>query len=212
MVIRRKDGNIYVLDGPNPIVKDQEHWDPAGLLFHNFNWMEVTTQSENRPANKIRPFRNEVTNTTFAPETKEEPEEAKAEPEEVKEDGKSNLPYIKYKVLCHCLPATTKVHKDKLYGESWRRVSYGKKIIFPCIVINSSDTLFSFWTSDPDRQIEEGSIVYPFSYEVHNMSTDSYDRVPYDEYRWWKVSEREQKDGGWIMMCSPSQDQPDFSE
>jgi hypothetical protein len=213
MTIRKKDGNIYVLEGPNPIVKTQVVWDPSGLVFHNFSWDEVTFSQVSTTARK----KADETPEVFIPTTTSAPiepvESIKKEIDEVPSENREfDLPYIKYKVLCYCLPAKTKVHNDKLYGESWQRVTYDKKFIFPCVVIQSSDISFEFWTSDPRRQIEEKSIIYPFSYEVHNTATDSYDKVPYDEYRWWKVSGREEKEGGWLLSCVPSEAQPDFSE
>jgi len=218
MALRKKDGNVYVLEGPNPIVKDQVAWDPDGLVFHNFHWEEFIFSKTTR--NKPKPPPAEHVVRVDPPKKIEVPPPALAEPiPEVPDEPKKNdpakefdLPYIKYKVLCYCLPATTKVHVDKLYGESWQKVAYGKKIIFPCVIINSSDMELEFWTSDPDEKILERSIVYPFSYEVHNADTDSYDRVPYDEYRWWKIASREQKEGGWLLTCFPSETQPDFSD
>lgn len=221
MAIRRKDGNLYVLEGPNPIVKDQVSWDPSGLVFHNFSWGEIMFVQGSR---KSAPERREIPRADSPPiiQIEKGPEplpeplpEKKAETpiEELprQEPNEFDLPYIKYRVLCYCLPASTKVHTDRLYGESWQRVTYGKKFVFPCVVMSSTDLSLEFWTSDPRTQIEDKSIIYPFSYEVHNPSTDSYDKVPYDEYRWWKVSRKEPKEGGWLFYCVPSQDQPDFS-
>lgn len=220
MVIRRKDGNVYVLEGPNPMVEQQVAWEPSGLVFHNFLWDEVTfsqlrsrnkpqeTKPEPRPTEP--PEKNQTPQSTVPPVPVHAPEEG---PHDTTEETREfDLPYIKYKVLCYCLPAKTKVHNDKLYGESWQKTTYGKKFVFPCIVIQSSDISFEFWTSDPRSQIEEKSIIYPFSYEVHNVATDSYDRVPYDEYRWWKISSRTEKEGGWLFGCVPSETHPDFSD
>jgi len=261
MAIRKKDGNLYILDGPNPIVKEQVLWNPADLVFYNFSWGEILfvqgskcvaekraskptniTQNNKEPEYPLNkepetPLNKEPeyslnkepeTPLNKEPETplnkeletplnKELETPLNKEPETPLEEIQNqeakefDLPYLKYRVLCYCLPATTKVHTDKLYGESWQRVAYGNKFVFPCIVMSSNDLLFEFWTSDPRLQIDENSIIYPFSYEVHNISTDSYDKVPYDEYRWWKVSRKEPKEGGWLFHCVPSQDQPDFS-
>lgn len=219
MALRKKDGNVYVLEGPNPVVKDQVAWDPEGLVFHNFHWDEFlfSKVAKNRP----KPYqpREEVLRIEEPKRDvpKEEPvipEEPTPKQAETRSDKprEFDLPYIKYKVLCYCLPAATKVHVDRLYGESWQKTTYGKKFVFPCVVVDSTDMALEFWTSDPRSKIEEKSIVYPFSYEVHNVATDSYDRVPYDEYRWWKVSERESREGGWFFRCVPSESQPDFSD
>ena len=43
MVIKNKDGSIYRLKEPNPLVVDQE-WDllESDLIFHNFDWASET--------------------------------------------------------------------------------------------------------------------------------------------------------------------------
>lgn len=234
MAIRKKDGNLYILEGPNPLVATQVAWDPSTLVFHNFLWDEITfskssTQGKYAPREETirheapkqddnlptpETFRHETPaskNTpTPLPETTKVPEPTQSPVNE--EPREFDLPYIKYKVLCHCLPAKVKKHTDRLYGESWQKITYGNKFIFPCVMIESGDTEISFWTSDPRGQVAEKSIVYPFAYEVHNTATDSYDRVPYDEYRWWKVSNRESREGGWLFTCAPSEIQPDFSD
>jgi hypothetical protein len=224
MTIRKKDGNLYILDGPNPIVKEQISWEPEKLVFHNFSWDEITYSSarsptKKEPARKTKPTQKAESTTTIAPEAQTEeiapeaPKEKESAPPPVESQGREfDLPYIKYKVLCYCLPAETKVHVDKLYGESWQKVTYGKKFVFPCVVTEAGDFSIEFWTSDPNEKIKDKSIIYPFSYEVHNTATGSYDKVPYDEYRWWKVSEREKREGGWFFVCVPSESQPDFSD
>lgn len=219
MVIRRKDGNVYVLEGPNPIVENQVRWDIDSLIFHNFSWDEINFRQEAPTRTKPKAQPKEKTFVTEEPALRQDdapsnPRHHAEEPEkeESSEGPKEfDLPYIKYKVLCYCLPATTKIHVDKLYGESWQKTTYGGKFIFPCVMMESSDIELHFWTSDPNRKIGEKSIIYPFSYEVHNVATDSYDKVPYDEYRWWKVSSKESKEGGWLFRCVPSENHPDFS-
>lgn len=223
MAIFTKDGKMYIVEGPNPLVKQQVSWDPSKLVFHNFEWDDITqkaskarTISESAPP---PPAAESISATAIEEPDQEDvqsiAEEAPAPPAEpaTEEVGREfDLPYIKYKVLCHCLPANMEQRSDSLYGESWGRVKYGKKFIFPCVVTSSGDLQLEFWTSDPIEQISERSIVYPFSYEVHNVNTDAYDRVPYDDYRWWRVSHRESKEGGWLFRANPSDFQPDFSD
>jgi len=238
MTIIDKEGKIYTLAGPNPLVEKQTTWDTSKLVFHNFEWDEIKTSGEPRrrappKEPKINPFDELGTAEEklvdapqkTAPEEKivESPHEAPPEdkrvevleekPPEPQNDGREfDLPYIKYKVLSYCLPANVQKKSDSLYGDSWSTLKYGKKFVFPSVVISSTDLSIEFWTSDPKNQITEKSIIYPFSYEVHNKSTDNYDRVPYDEYRWWKVSSKENKEEGWLFRAFPSDIQPDFSE
>lgn len=214
MAIFHKDGRMYVVEGPNPLVKTQEHWNPTGLVFHNFDWKEIRYKGsiEKPPVATEEPPKIEQEEfSKEEPAPKIEPIDQTQDQDE-QDQKEFDLPFIKYKVLAYCLPAKSEARKDSLYGESWTRVKYGKKIVFPCIMINSNDIEIEFWTSDPNEKITERSIVYPFSYEVFNQETNSYDRVPYDEYRWWKVSSKEPKEAGWLFKAMPSDVQPDFSE
>lgn len=227
MTIFNKDGKVYILKGPNPLVEKQVSWDPSKLIFHNFDWNEVKIKNNSSSVPKIKtdidvkekkipnpePSIPIVTSPTIDKKEEEADDQTQTQPKPPSEPEKSfDLPYIKYKVLSYCLPAKVEHRVDKLYGESWGRIKYDNKIIFPLVMINSTDFAIEFWTSDPKEQITNNSIIYPFSYEVHNQETNNYDRVPFDEYRWWKVTEKEKKqEGGWLFKAIPSEIQPDFS-
>lgn len=223
MAIFTKDGKMYIVEGPNPLVEKQVSWNPSKLVFHNFSWEDITrtaSKSERRRPSPPppKPVQEEAepqeTDSAVAVAVAEEPPRQEKQEETLATGGdrQFDLPYIKYKVLCHCLPAKIEQRSDSFYGESWGRIKYGKKFVFPCVMISSGDLALEFWTSDPNQQISEKSIVYPFSYEVHNQNSDSYDRVPYDDYRWWRVSSKEPKEGGWLFRANPSDFQPDFSD
>lgn len=215
MTIVSKDGSVYLLKSPNPLVKQQEKWDLTKLVFHNFNWEEIREKAEiKKTAPKKEPEQKTVKISTEPKENysppKEQPEQKQITP---KEDEKTfDFPLIKYKTISYCLPAIVEKKQDNFYGESWGRITYGNKFTFPSVITNSTDFSFEFWTSDPHTQISEKSIIYPFSYEVYNERTNSYDKVPYDEYRWWKVNSKERKEGGWLFSAVPSEIQPDFSD
>lgn len=219
MAIFNKDGKVYILNGPNPLVKKQENWDRSKLVFHNFNWQDVKIKNSSKP-NKIKsdietvkktPINTPEPTSQISNKEKEQKENNKLENKETIEKS-FDLPYIKYKVLSYCLPAILEERTDNFYGDSWTRIKYGNKFIFPSVIIDAADFSIEFWTSDPKEQITENSIIYPFTYEVHNQETNSYDKVPYDEYRWWKVTEKIKKEeGGWLFKAIPSESQPDFS-
>lgn len=221
MAIFTKDGKVYVLEGPNPLVEKQVPWDASKLVFHNLSWDEIRTggkrpahsqavETTKEPKDERTPDNTPPPPTPNNPRTEDSANNEKLRQEE--DDREFELPYIKYKVLCHCLPAKVEIRNDPLYGETWSRVTYGRKFVFPCVVISSTDLSLDFWTSDPDGKISERSVIYPFSYEVHNADTDSHDRVPYDDYRWWKIASKEPKEGGWLFSATPSDMQPDFSD
>lgn len=219
MAILHKDGKTYLLEQPNPLVKTQESWDVSKLVFHNFSWEEIRAISESsRKENKQESKKEPKQEPKKAPKQEREPDHSEEETKDEKrptlpDDGREfDLPLLKYKVLSYCLPARREKRTDALYGDKWDRIKYGEKFTFPSVIISSSDIELEFWTSDPRKQISESSIIYPYSYEVYNKSTESYDKVPYDEYRWWKVSAKERKEEGWLFSAMPSDMQPDFSE
>lgn len=225
MTIKKKDGNVYVLEGPNKLTKNQEKIDLSKCVFHNFDWQEIIHNSKNNNNSKIKIDKkqedienklekNKKSKDDLALERPPENFEEKSfeENEEIEESEEINFPILKVKVLMHCLPVVIKNYKDNLYGENWQKINYGKKFIFPSVVISNSDLHIEFWTSDPKNKIIEKSIIYPFSYEIYNQNTNSYDRVPYDEYRWWKVTSKEEKEGGYLIKAVPSEDHPDFSD
>lgn len=219
MTIKKKDGNVYVLEGPNKLLKEQQKIDLSKCVFHNFNWNEVVSKRIHQSKTKtvppppknvfVQPL-EEIKIEDIKIEEKVE-EDLKVE-EEIKDEIEFKLPLLKIKVLMYCLPAKLINKKDSFYGDNWQVIKYGKKFIFPSVMISNNDLQMEFWTSDPKNQISEKSIIYPFSYEVYNQETNSYDRVPFDEYRWWKVTKKEEKQGGYLFATIPSQDQPDFSD
>jgi len=226
MVLKNKDGSVYILHGPNPLVKEQDVWDRKELIFHNFKWDEIiyskTIQktTPNKDKIKQKPQEHVEKVQPIIPKKDTSPVESKEkEIEEIEtiedvdqEKPAFEMPLIRHKVLAYCLPAKTKKYSDNFYGEFYTKTKFGKKFIFPFVMIESRDLFIQFWTSDPNKQIEEKSIVYPFSYEIYNSASETYDRVPYDEYRWWEISKKEFKDGGWLFEAIPSSNQPDFSD
>lgn len=220
MILKNKDGSVYVLTEPNPLVKNQRSFDPNKLIFHNFKWDDIIySQVIQKPKEEQRnPINNKIPEIIIEspkvdlPKEINEPKEPEHKEEFNEEEVAYQMPLIKHKILSYCLPAITKNYTDKLYGESWSKIKYGKKFIFPFVMIENQDLFIQFWTSDPNQQITEHSIVYPFNYEVYNSNTNSYDRVPYDEYRWWEINKKESKNGGWLFHAIPSNNQPDFSD
>lgn len=217
MPIFNKDGKVYVLEGPNPLVEKQVRWDPSKLLFHNFKWDETLGSKTNTQTKATKPDLPQAESSskeTFIAHIPEIKEQKQEDPVMTSEEPKEfDLPHIKHKVLSYCLPAKVENKTDKFYGESWMRVSYGQKIIFPSVMVEATDLMIQFWSSDPNGKVTEKSVIYPFAYEIYNKETESYDRVPYDEYRWWKISERKKvEEGGWLFTAVPSDIHPDFSD
>ena len=96
------------------------------------------------------------------------------------------------KIFIHCLPAYLRERRDALYGDSYKTIQYGKPMSFEGVMLQQSDLAIEVWT-DTDK-ITQGSILYP--------------KTGYK--RWWRVQDKTQKGGGWVLVATPSDHQPSF--
>jgi len=202
MALYNKDGTVYRLEGPNPIMKSQNFWDE--FLTHNMRWQpEVHSDSGSKllvhPARKQPATQSEV----FVEELESSKESYKEEetnheaPETTPESKSSSRPGpveadVKIeKTFVHCLPATTREKKDSLYGDVIQRVAYKSRTSFEAVVLGQSDMKIEMWS---EVSFEEGSILYPKN----------------GDKRWWKVQNVYPKLGGYVIQAAPSQDHPYF--
>lgn len=219
MALKNKDGTIYKLSSPNPVMKKQEIW--SSFTLHNMKWKTERYKDlmELKPATsdfKIREdFVSELINTkppeVIAPvqpkvlETKVEPKREVIKETQVYEAKKEAIkiqePQINFdldidleaeKVFIHCLPAVIKMKHDKLYDEVYKTIQYGQPTSFEGIILVQGDINMTVWTDV--IQIGEGSVLYPKT----NFK------------RWWKVDDKTAKARGWLLTCSPSDYMPSF--
>jgi hypothetical protein len=198
-MIRNKDGTIYRLQEPNPLVKDQEWTKDTLLELENFNWEEELVK--------------DITGKVKIPKVIEEPQESQ-EPQNVqplivetpvppplpKSDSSSNIGINEENiVIMHCLPAIVQTNKDEFYNDSYSRVIYGKKFMLESVMVERGDLGIRFWTK---TKLESNSIVYPSVYKTG---------IKYGEYRWWKVMSSVPKSGGYLVEAIFSDVQPEFS-
>lgn len=221
MAIKDKDGKVYQLRGPNPVMKTQDIWNPSNLVFHNMRFREVVHQDERITPQTIieeyttrAPLQEYIDRIQVDPVPTEEPvtNVAVLSPPKVEDPPPPSPPPVERpvekkipvdrriarlleerKVVFHCLPVITKKHTDELYGNVHTKRVYGEKFVFPGIVVQESDMMFQFWT---DREVPEQSIVFP------QMETK----------RWWKVVSHEPKSGGYLVSATVSEINPDFSD
>lgn len=194
IMLRDKNGNVYRLKEPNPVVKGQTKWSESELVFHNLQWEDIVVfdDDENLPPPVIVQEAPKV----IEPKPPEPPEEEPPTPVPTP----SQLGHLKNVVVFHCLPAVKKVHKDELYGESYSKIEYQKKFVFEGIIVETGDLGIKFWTN---IDIPEFSVVFPARYRSG---------VKFGEYRWWKVSGKEKKSNGFLTTAVASDYQPDFSD
>lgn len=211
MVIRRKDGSIYKLRGPNKLLIEQEFWNnEEQLVIHNFDQLSkvfVGMSESPKPPPKKEPdttlldIGQIVQSLNDATDTLTEPEPIIATlPEPVVEPVSTPGNRQKSQFRTHerhtlfCLPAEVREHEDDLYEETIVHVAYKDPFRFQAAIAFSNDAQIGFWTT------------------VEHVTTRSVIFHP-TRYRWWQVQERLNDPGGdgFVLHCVPSKLKPDFS-
>lgn len=182
MPIRNKDGSLYKISTPNPLMKNQEvteEW----YTVHNFDTPSNETLVYDEPVKPIKPHVEEPKAETPPPP----PEPVVVPPVE---EEKESIPQ-EDKLVCYCLPAKIVEIKDTVYDEVRRKLTYGDKFRFEAVPVRLSDIGYTLWTN---IMIENGSIIYSG-----------------EDRRWWKVTRTMmQDDGGFLIECVPSMHKPSF--
>lgn len=216
MVIKNKDGTVYKLKHPNPIMLEQDLW--SGFEIHNMNFTEDTVVNTNKDVKKVKKKielgkeiidstanneKREVVSIHSAP-VQENPMPAisqlpeKTTPESVEDATIERPPSINEKLLnykrtiANCLQADFKEHIDDLYGERSTKINYKNKFTFEAIFIDEDDLNLVFWTHL--NKVTKHSIIYPRN----------------KEKRWWKVTNVKNAPEGYFISCMPSQYHPNF--
>lgn len=202
MTIKDKNGKIYTLRGPNPLLNDQTEWDKNKVILHNFGNAEI--QSAPAPIQEnivvVPPVKQEakfIPAQTFIEEIKSEPK--KLPVEEIKPEPKIDpvAKILKEKgIQYYCAPITGyKEHHDELYGSQYTTPIYGEQFIFPAIVIDQSDLQIQIWCQ---KELTDNSIIF------QKIKEGVW------EQRWWKIKETEPKSGGYLVIGVVSDINPSF--
>ncbi len=183
MSIKDKDGNVYKLFSPNPIITSQNSWDNRYIKFHNMSFPSI--EETNRRAI--------IPEGIYDPPPAPVEEEVPTEPNP-KRSQKLDKLIEDRKIKLLCLPVKNSSYEDTLYGTKYSRVQFGQKTMITGVIISAEDLLFIFWTEIP---VKEKSIVFP---------------TQTDMKRWWQIDKCEPQSDGFLISCSPSTISPDFSD
>lgn len=214
MTLYNKDGSIYKLSAPNPVMKDQEIW--SEFVVHNMKW---NPEFQEDGSTTVLPVESDFEinrNSSFLDELdiakKEVESSEKAEKEAVKMASDIEEPVLPIKkepkkeahnfssssstidikkTFTYCLPAVIREKQDSLYGDVYKTIQYESPTSFESVIISQNDMFLELWS---ETFFREGSILYPKN----------------GDKRWWKIQSFEPKLGGWLMRAAPSQDQPSF--
>jgi hypothetical protein len=205
MALYNKNGTVYKLRSPNPVMKSQEIWEE--FKVHNMEWQDEKAED----TSKVDPISSDFqVKNTFLQDLDDAKEEIKVVEKPIEQEKEYSVvdrtPVVKVdekrqeelsndgieKTFIHCLPAKIRQRRDDLYGETYNTIQYEKPTSFEGVIIKQEDLMIEIWT-DVDK-IEAGSILYPKS----NFK------------RWWKVQNKESKAGGWLLTAMISEYQPSF--
>lgn len=220
MVIKRKDGSIYRLQGPNKLMMSQDFWiNNERVRIHNMEQLSKNHQNlESAPAVKQAPVIVEAPTVPYKepvvvteeksidlnyllaeinklsnPTPIEQKEVVKETPKTVEPKQGSVFRKLERSVV-YCLPAKESEHFDSLYDDSIRRLEYEKPFKFQAAQIGNTDLKAAYWTTI-DKITIKSIIFHP------------------DQYRWWvvqKIMNDPSKDG-FVLECLPSSIKPDFT-
>lgn len=217
MAIKDRDGKVYKLRGPNPLLKTQQEWDRSRIQLHNMgHWTSEVVTDERNPVEEMNAniinIGEELKLTPNPDRTKTiDPRSfieqiQQAEPKPVPQAKEKPVPVLNVDnktarllkergVTYFCAPAVGKrTHTDDLYGTSYDVIEYGPKFLFDAIIIDQSDLELQFWCV---KSITSGSVIYKKDQQGGE--------------RWWRVRDVEAKTGGWLALALTSDSNPDFS-
>lgn len=217
MAIKDRDGKVYTLRGPNPLMRKQQEWDRTKVHLFNMNFRnEVVVADERNPVEELKAKTIDIAqelNLTPKVEKRAKVIEPKKFIEEIRSVPKEKPTVVSMPeptpvitvdpkmarvlkdrgVAYYCAPAVgRRTHSDDLYGTSYGVVEYGDKFIFDAIIIDQSDFELQFWCVKP---VTAESVVY---------------RKDRGE-RWWRIKDVQPKTGGYIVKAIFSESNPDFS-
>lgn len=226
MPIKNRDGTVYKLNGPNPMMDSQQTWD--GFMIHNMKFRGEIAEDGNQVEPITSDFHLRDDFTAILAETKPQPEikvteqpkpveipkpvekpkpvetpqpkivaPVKSEPQA--EQAGRKLPPGVVPVFCYCQPAVMRDRRDGVYGNKYQTIQYKEPFSFEVVIVEEDDLYIQVWTT---RDIGAGSILYP------RKSSDEEGKA--DSARWWRVQEREPRSGGWLLTGYPSDYQPSF--
>lgn len=181
MTLINNDGSEFMISKPNPVMISQEIW--YDYVLHNKfgKWVE---DEQNVEVTKELITREIIREAVF---------NKPIEPKIVEAIKVPTVAEIENKIQVWCLPGFYTEITDPLYGEKYKKVSYGKKFVFEAILQDHNDLYIKMWINT--KSVTVGSILYP--------------RI--SEKRWWRVKSIVKEKEMYLLTAESSDYYPDFS-
>ena len=234
MAIRDKDGKVYKLRGPNPLMNDQNlDWDKSKLVLYNFSWNSECVKDPLSPEAR---FLKEHPKTDIGEELGLRPNaewippfefvnELKAtRPTAVVEEIPEEFPAVEEPEVQVPLPKDEMPEAPKEFNVSSQvaRIFHERGMEFHCAPVYQvamKDDLYGTeykMNRYGNKFVFDGVIVEENDLElvywcVKEMTKGSVIMPKARESRWWRVEEIEPRTGGFLVKALPSDVNPDFS-
>jgi len=232
MPIRDKQGKVYKLRGPNPLMNDQAlDWDKSKLVLHNFSWDSEIAKDPVSPEEK---FKKEHPQIDIAEELDLRPNAEWIPPFEFVNELKSSKPLTEIAVVEEESPVIDEFEtsapmllpkeevKEFNVSSQVARIFSERGMEFHCapvVQITMKDDLYGTeykMNRYGDKFVFDAVVVDENDLEivfwcVKTMTKGSVIMPRRKESRWWRVEEIEPKTGGFLVKALPSDVNPDFS-
>jgi len=222
MPIKNKDGSIYEVRKPNPLMKNQDSW--SNFTVYNMKLGESIVEkllkkfpsdgkiklgTTETISKKNEKFETITLDLPAIPQPTEMPLPTLPPPEfpkvikkinsddvEAKNIQKPKFIHEKLKdfpvVVMNCLLAKIEEKFDLLYEDKGVKIRYSQEIAFEAVLLQETDYELNFWTHI--ETMARHSVVYPMN----------------KTKRWWKIEEIKKAPQGFFCACKPSEIQPSF--
>jgi len=239
MPIKDRDGKVYKLQGPNPVMKEQDLWDKSKLKFINFKTEDEVVKDDGKRTvisdviNKEGPRpKEDIENVlVLSPEPKIDPKPIIQEVPVVEVVIKPEPePVVEVKAPERILPpkpksemSRTSGEQPEFYNDDQKAKIRQKKIQVYCLpvfdrkvkddIYGDTFTVKAYgdkFTFEAVMVEEEDLFCRFWTNTEIPASSVVYPRN--HSRRWWQVQELELLDGGYMVYAAPTHANPDFTD
>jgi hypothetical protein len=226
MAIKDKDGKVYKLRGPNPLVKEMATWDQTAIKLINIG-EQVEVEIIHDTGSPVQFMKDNVINIKKELDLFEGPEKSKiiAPQEFIKNIVRTEpeivapIEIVIEKPVVENKPVTLDV------DEKIAKIFKDRGVEYFCAPVIGHDTFrddfygSSYNTPKFGKQIMFDAVIVDQSdlqlqfWCIKDISKDSivYRKLNQGGERWWRVQHTEPKTGGYLCVCGVSDINPDFS-
>lgn len=192
LTLYNKDGSVFKLKGAGKPI-EVENWDNVKL--HNLGNFDPILEAQETNVLKVAPIKEKVPSKPVKEEPKSEIKEEPKPKEEPKVEQEDDF-LKKNKKEMYCCTVEETAQED-FYGDITRRIIFGDKFRFESIIVDQQDLTIHFWTRNVTLTLN--SVICLIG------------RGESRENRWWKITNIQNKSGGFLVEAIPSAYSPDFT-